>query len=126
MLNNRQEALIELLKLYGKLRVSEICFRLSGDYRLGSKNSQGKNTNCPALYKDVDLINEDLDAEYILCKKGGYIWIANYGDAFNESERTMKRALHYLKNYWNVRRKLKLSGQFDMLKEVYHQFYKEE
>lgn len=124
MLNQRQNDLLDLLHYQIQMRVADICATLPQHYNLGCANSAHKNTNCGLLYKDIDAINADLSIDSIIVKDKGWIKLATQESAMKYAEKEWKRACHYLVTHSTILRKMKLDGQYDIIKDQFHKIYK--
>lgn len=126
MLNKRQIDLLQLVQYSVKIRIAMVCEFLPQHYHLGCANSKHTNTNCSLIYRDVDAINDDMDTNAIIIKENGCLKLATKEDAEKYAEKEWKRACHYLVTHSVIIKKMKLDGQYDIIKDQFHKIYKDD
>lgn len=92
-----------------KTTVRDVCDQFPDIYHLNDKESNF--TNCPNLYKDIDLLNSSYQIEKIIVKDYNNFHLATEEDANKYALKIKIKALKLLKKYWVVQRKIDKDGQ---------------
>ena len=92
-----------------KTTVRDVCEQFPETYHLNDKESNF--TNCPNLYKDIDLLNSSYQIEKIIVKDYNNFHLATKEDANKYANKIKFKALKLLKKYWVVQRKIDKDGQ---------------
>lgn len=92
-----------------KTSVKDICEEMPEDYYLNEKESNF--SNCPKLYKDIDILNESTEIEKIIVKDNNNFHLATEEEANEYSAKLKLRALKLLKKHWIVENKISVDGQ---------------
>ena len=96
-----------------KTTVKDICDFLPNTYHLNAKESNF--SNCPNLYKDIDLINESSEVEKIIVKDNNNFHLATEEEAYAYEQKLKIRALKLFKKYWAVNFKISNNNQGKLL-----------
>ena len=89
--------------------VAEICEFMPDVYTLNGKESNF--SNCPTLYKDIDIINASTEVEKIIIKDNNNFKLATKEEARRYADKMKERAIKVFKKYWDVERKIANDGQ---------------
>lgn len=93
------------------LSIKEICDLLPDYFKLGKSNGGDKNTNCSAIYKAIDTINNSTEVEKIIIVDNNRIYLGNEQQTKEYASKLKVRALKQFKKYWNVVNKSQVDGQ---------------
>lgn len=96
-----------------KTTVKDICTAMPEFYNV--VESEHNYSNCPALYRDIDLINESTEIEKIIVKDNNNFHLATEEEAKRYSLRLRARALKLFKKYWIVEQKISNNDQGKLL-----------
>lgn len=112
-LNPRQWGLYHLIKgatMRGEtLTIKNICEIMPDEYQYSP--SEKNYSNCPTIYKDIDVINASFEVEKIIIKNNNNIKIATEEEAIAEATKIQIRALKLLRKYWEIYGKISADGQ---------------
>lgn len=109
----------ELQKLYDFIAgreattVKDICDEFPYLYTLNAKESNF--SNCPKLYKDIDLINSDCEIEKIIIKDNNNFHLATEEEAKVYRNKLFIQGKKYMAKYGCVMRKMLKNGQADIM-----------
>lgn len=91
-----------------KTTVKDICDFMPNVYKLNAKESNF--SNCPNLYKDIDILNASYEIEKIIVKDNNNFRLATKEEAEIYEQKLKIRALKLLKKYWIVNNKIAVDG----------------
>ncbi|MCK9449957.1 MAG: hypothetical protein M0Q41_13425 [Bacteroidales bacterium] len=99
---------------FGKsLNVEEIAEMFPDVYEF--KKQKGNYSNCPQLYKDIDIINASHEVEKIIIKKNNNFRLATEEEAIEYHNKLVRRLIHYRDNALAVKYKIGKDGQGKLL-----------
>lgn len=110
---------IKLATSFGKsLNVEEIANMFPNQYEF--RKQKGNYSNCPQLYKDIDIINASHEVEKIIIKKNNNFRLATVEEAIEYHNKLVKRLKHYRDNALAVKFKISQDGQGKLLSAQLH------
>lgn len=89
--------------------VEDVCTWLPEYYTNNAKECN--YSNCPTLYKDIDLINESVEIEKIIIKDNNNFYLGTEEQCKEYALKLRIKALKQLKKYWNIYRKMENNGK---------------
>ena len=105
---------IKLATSFGKsLNVEEIANMFPDEYEF--RKQKGNYSNCPKLYKDIDILNASHEIEKIIIKKNNNFRLATNEEAIEYHNKLVKRLIHYRNNALAVRYKISQDKQGKLL-----------
>ena len=118
-LQNEKKLTPELWDLYNfikhrstageKTSVKDICDFMPNVYHLNAKESNF--SNCPNIYRDIDLLNGSGQLEKIIVKDYNNFHLATREEAEKYRDKLQARSLRLMKKYWIISRKIDKDGQ---------------
>jgi len=73
--------------------------------------SEGNHSNCPEIYKDVDIINESDELDKIICKKNNQFWLGNESECIQFYNKLMHNVCRDSHKCKIIRDKISRDGQ---------------
>ena len=73
--------------------------------------SEGNHSNCPEIYKDVDIINESDELDKIICKKNNQFWLGNESECIQFHNKLMHNVCRDSHKAKIIRDKISQDGQ---------------
>lgn len=117
-MEKRQQQLLDLIKGNARgLTVKEICECLPTHYKYNP--SESNYTNCPQLYKDIDVLNSDPAVAEIIIKDNNCFKVGSENECKGYAKKLQVRALKSFKKYWDVVKKANRDGELDLIKNEF-------
>lgn len=76
--------------------------------------SEGNHSNCPDIYKDIDVINETDELDKIICKKNNQFWIGNEEENIEYHNKLMHNVCRDSHKAKIIRDKISQDGQMKL------------
>lgn len=121
LLEPRQWWLYRLIKASGeKLSIADIVNYQNEMWEQGKltysnlyqfKETEGNHSNCPAIYQDIDTINECEELDKIIVKKNNQFWIGNEQETIQYHNRLMHNVCRDSHKAKRLREKISQEGQ---------------
>lgn len=121
LLEPRQWWLYRLIKASGeKLSIADIVNYQNEMWEQGKltysnlyqfKETEGNHSNCPAIYQDIDTINECEELDKIIVKKNNQFWIGNEQETIQYHNRLMHNVCRDSHKAKRLRDKISQEGQ---------------
>lgn len=92
-----------------KTTVKDICNYMPEVYHLNEKQSHF--SNCPKLYKDIDVLNHSYQIECIIVKNNNNFQLVTREEGLKYEAKLKNRALRAWRQYWDIHSKNSMDGQ---------------
>ena len=108
-LNTRQWRLHDFFKDHEKASVKDVCDSLPEYYSV--KLTDGNYSNCPTLYKDINVLNESYQTDHVIVVRNNCFYRGTKEERTSYEETLRRRLVRAAKKYWAVHKKNDSLGQ---------------